>query len=155
MKLPIEENRLKTKTQFIAELATMMGGYASEQIVFKDISTGASNDLQEATSLSRRLVTKYGMSDAIGPMTFHNGEEAVFLGREITTEHRYSESVSSKIDSEVSNFLKSSFELAKKIITTRKKALDAIAKTLMEKETLEQEDFNALMKQFDLKPLAI
>lgn len=155
MKLPIEENRLKTKTQFMAELATMMGGYASEQIVFKDVSTGASNDLKEASELSRRLVTKYGMSEAIGPVTFHNGEDAVFLGREIVTEHHYSESVAAKIDAEVSVFLKSAHELAKKIITTRKKVLDAIAKALMEKETLEQEEFDRLMKEFDLKPLAI
>ncbi len=155
MKLPLEENRLKTKTQFIAEMATMMGGYASEQLIFKDISTGASNDLKEASDLSRKLVTKYGMSEVIGPMTFHNGEDAVFLGREITTEHHYSEAISAKIDSEVASFLRQANELAKKVISTRKKVLDAIAARLLEKETLEQEEFNALIKEFDLKPLAI
>ena len=155
MKLPLEENRLKTKKQFMAEMATMMGGYASESIVFKDVSTGASNDLQEATRMSRRLVTKYGMSDVIGPMTFHDGDESVFLGREITTEHKYSEAMTAKVDNEVSSFLNGAHELARKVITSRKKVLDAIAQRLMEKETIEQEEFAALIKQFDLKPLAI
>jgi cell division protease FtsH len=155
MKLPLEENRLKTKKQFIAEMATMMGGFASESIIFKDVSTGASNDLQEATNLSRRMVTRYGMSDIIGPMTFHNGDEAVFLGREITTEHKYSEAVTSKIDNEVSVFLKDAHEMAKKIIISRRKVLDAIANRLLEKETIEQEEFNSIIKKFDLKPLTI
>jgi len=155
MKLPIEENRLKTKTQFVAELATMLGGYASEQIEFKDISTGASNDLKEATNLSRRLVTKYGMSDAIGPVTIGENEEAVFLGRELSTEHHTSQEVASLVDKEVSNFMRGAHELAKKLITERKDILDAIAAALVEKETLEQEDFDALMKKFDLKPRAL
>ena len=155
MKLPIEENRLKTKKQFMAELATLIGGYASEQLIFKDVSTGASNDLKEASDLSRRLVTKYGMSDAIGPVTFHNGDNEVFLGREITTEPHYSQEVLGQIDAEVSIFIKGAHELAKKVLVSRKKVLDAIAKALIEKETLEKDDFDALIKSFDLKPLAV
>jgi cell division protease FtsH len=155
MKLPIEENRLKTKKQFIAEMATMMGGYASEEIMYKDISTGASSDLQEATRLARRLVTKYGMSDAIGPVVFADGEESVFLGRELHNERRPSEAMSAKIDAEVSAFLHNAYELAKKVIVARKKVLDAIAERLLEKETIEQEEFNEIVKKFDLKPLTI
>jgi len=155
MKLPIEENRLKTKKQFIAEMATMMGGYASEEILFKDVSTGASNDLQEASKLSRRLVTKYGMSQVIGPVVFANGEESVFLGRELHHETRPSEATSAKIDSEVSAFLHNAYEIAKKIITARRKVLDVIAARLIEKETIEQEEFNEIVKEFDLKPLPI
>lgn len=155
MKLPIEENRLKTKKQFMAEMATMMGGYASEEILFKDVSTGASNDLQEASKLSRRLVTKYGMSSVIGPVVFANGEESVFLGRELHHENRPSEAMSAKIDAEVSTFLHNAYEAAKKIITARRKVLDAIATRLLEKETIEQEEFDALMKEFDLKALPI
>ena len=155
MKLPLEENRLKTKKQFMAEMATMMGGYASEQLMFKDISTGASSDLSEASKLSRRLVTKYGMSEVIGPVVFAEGEESVFLGRELHNEQRPSEATAAKIDSEVSAFLHGAEELAKKVILSRKKVLDAIANRLLEKETIEQEEFNALMAEFDLKPLAI
>jgi len=155
MKLPIEENRLETKKQFMADLATMMGGFASEQIVFKDVTTGASSDLKEATALARKLVTKYGMSEAIGPVTFGDGGESVFLGREITNERHSSEAVLSQIDREVSLFLNNALELAKKVITTRRKVLDAIANALLEKETLEQEEFNAIIKPFGLKPLAI
>ncbi len=152
LKLPLEENRLRTKKQFLADLATMMGGYASEQIIFKDLSTGASSDLKEASSLARRLVTKYGMSEAIGPITFGDNEESVFLGREISNERKYSEAVASQIDGEVSKFLNGAHELAKKIINTRKKVLDAIANALLEKETLEHEDFNKLIKDLDVKP---
>ncbi len=155
MKLPLEENRLQTKKQFMADLATMMGGFASEQLVFKDVTTGASNDLKEATSLARKLVTKYGMSDAIGPVTFGDHDDNVFLGREIVTERHHSEAVSSQVDSEVSTFLHRAHELAKKVITSRRKALDAIAKALLEKETLEQEEFQAIIKPFNLKPLAV
>ncbi len=155
MKLPIEENRLETKKQFMADLATMMGGFASEQIVFKDVTTGASSDLKEATALARKLVTKYGMSEAIGPVTFGDGGESVFLGREITNERHSSEAVLSQIDREVSLFLNNALELAKKVVTTRRKVLDAIANALLEKETLEQEEFDAIIKPFGLKPLAI
>ncbi len=155
MKLPIEENRLETKKQFMADLATMMGGFASEQIVFKDVTTGASSDLKEATALARKLVTKYGMSEAIGPVTFGDGGESVFLGREIVNERHASESVLAQIDKEVSIFLHNAHEVAKKVITTRRKVLDAIAAALLEKETLEQEEFNEIIKPFNLKPLAI
>lgn len=155
MKLPTEENRLKTRKQFLAEMATMMGGYASEQLMYKDVSTGASNDLSEATKLARRMVTKYGMSEAIGPMVIATDEESVFLGRELHQERRYSEELSSKVDAEVSGLLRGAHELAVKTITQRKKVLDAIAKRLIEKETIEQDEFNDLMKEFDLKPLAI
>jgi cell division protease FtsH len=155
LKLPLEENRLRTKKQFLADLATMMGGYASEQIIFKDLSTGASSDLKEASSLARRLVTKYGMSEAIGPVTFGDNEESVFLGREISNERKYSEAVASQIDGEVSKFLNGAYELAKKIINTRKKVLDAIANALLEKETLEHEDFNKLIKDLDVKPFVV
>jgi len=155
MKLPLDENRLETKKQFMADLATMMGGFASEQIVFKDVTTGASNDLKEATALARRLVTKYGMSEAIGPVTFGEGGESVFLGREITNERHSSEAVLAQIDKEVSGFLHAAHETAKKVINTRRKVLDAIAAELLVKETLEQEEFNAIIKPFGLKPLAI
>lgn len=154
LKLPTEEVRLRTKTQFLNDLAVMMGGYASEQIVFKDISTGASNDLKEASRLSKALVTKYGMSD-LGPMTFGKSEEMIFLGREIAVEKDYSEEVAAKIDTEMQKFINLAYATAKKIIESRKKVLDAIAQALIKKETLEQEEFYGLLKPFNLKPVSI
>ena len=153
MKLPIEEQHLRTKIQFLNDLATMMGGFASEKLTFKDISTGAASDLREASDLARRLVTKYGMSESLGPMTFGKTEELIFLGREISTEKNYSEKVAADIDKEVSGFITRAHETAKKIIKTEKKALDAIAAALLEKENLEQEEFYNILKPFDIKPV--
>ncbi len=153
LSLPTEDRRLKTKSQFLADLAVMLGGYASEEIVFKDVSTGAANDLKEVSSLARQLVTRYGMSENLGPLTFGKTEELIFLGREITTEKNYSEKVAAKIDAEVRSFIDRAHKKAKQIITDNKKALKAVAKTLMEKEVLEQEEFYALIKPFKLKPV--
>jgi len=154
LKLPLEEIRLRTKGQFLADLAIMLGGYTAEKTVFGDISTGASNDLKEASHLSRALVTKYGMSD-LGPMTFGKSDEMIFLGREIAVEKDYSEEVAAKIDKEVHKFIALAHSTAKKIIESRRKVLDAIAETLIKKETLEHEEFYGLLKPFKLKPVAI
>ncbi len=153
MKLPTEDQHLRTRKQFLTDLAMMLGGYASEKLTFGDISTGASNDLKEATELARKLVTKYGMSEALGPQTFGKTEEMVFLGREISTERNYSEAVAAQIDVEVKNFIARAYDTAQKILKTNKDALRAIAKTLIEKETLEQEEFNKLLKPFNIKPI--
>ena len=155
MKLPLEENRLHTKTQYIADIAMMVGGYASEKIVFGDITTGASNDLKQASELARSLVTKYGMSDNLGPLTFGHSDESVFFGHAMGRDRNYSEKTAMDIDAEVNSFIARAYDAAKKIITTRKKALDAIAKALLEKETLEYEDFYAILKPFNLKPLSV
>lgn len=155
LKLPIEDTYLRTKKQFMADLAIMLGGYVSEQIVFGDLSTGASNDLQNASELARKLVTKYGMSEKLGPITFGKTEEMVFLGREITTEKNYSEEVAGQIDSEVKNFIEKAYQSAKKIISGRRKALDAISKELAKKETLEREEFENLIKTFKLRQIEV
>ncbi|MEK7635840.1 MAG: ATP-dependent zinc metalloprotease FtsH [Patescibacteria group bacterium] len=155
LKLPIEETHLRTKSQFLADLAVMLGGFISEDIVFGDVSTGASNDLQNASGLARKLVTKFGMSKKLGPITFGKIEEMIFLGREIAHEKNYSESVAKEIDDEVKGFIGKAYEAAKKIINSRRKVLEKIAKTLMEKETLEQEEFANIIKSFNLKLVAI
>lgn len=155
LKLPLEEVRLRSRAQFMADLATAMGGYASEKEVFGDISTGASNDLREASELARKLVTQYGMSDKLGPMTFGKTQELIFLGREISSEKNYSEEVAAVIDQEVNHFIQRAFATAKKIITSHRKALDAIAKALLEKETLEQEEFYDIIKPFKIKPMTV
>lgn len=155
MKLPTEEIRLRTKSQFLAELVTLMGGYAAEKEIFRDISTGASNDIQQATDLARRLVTHYGMSEKMGPMTFGKTEELVFLGREIATEKNYSEKVAAMIDEEVNNFITHAYQVAQKIVKKQKKALKAISGALIEKESLEQGEFYNLLKPFKIKPVSI
>jgi cell division protease FtsH len=153
MKLPTEDQHIKTRNQFLADLAMMLGGYASEKITFGDVSTGASNDLKEASGLARRLVTKYGMSD-LGPTTFGKSEELIFLGREITSERNYSEKVAADIDEQVHNFIAGAYATAEKILRLHKPALKKIAETLIQKETLEQDEFYGLLKPFKIKPIA-
>jgi len=155
MKLPTEDQRIRTKKQFLADIAMMLGGYASEKLVFGDTSTGASNDLREASELARKLVTKYGMSESLGPQTFGKTEELIFLGREIATEKNYSEDTAKKIDGEVERFIEHAHKTAQRILQKHKNALEKVAKTLIEKETLEQEDFYALLKPFKIKPIAV
>src|SRR3989344_100877 len=155
LKLPIEEVRLHTSSQFLADLATAMGGYVAEKEMFGDITTGASNDIKVASDLARKMVTRFGMSEKLGPMTFGESHEMVFLGKEISQGRNYSEKVAADIDKEVTGFINRAFAAAKKIINTNKKALDAIAKTLIEKEILEQEDFYNILKPFNLKPSGI
>ncbi|MDP3052785.1 MAG: ATP-dependent zinc metalloprotease FtsH [bacterium] len=155
LKLPIEERRIETKSQFLAELAVLFGGYLSESIVFGDISTGASNDLKQATDLAKKLVTRYGMSEKLGPRTFGKTEEMIFLGREITTEKDYSEELAKKIDDEVEALIERAIKAAKKILSSQRKALDAIAKTLLQKESIEREEFDRIIKSFKIQPIKV
>ncbi|MEK7542699.1 MAG: ATP-dependent zinc metalloprotease FtsH [Patescibacteria group bacterium] len=155
LKLPTEERRLKTRAQFLAELSVAFGGYVAEQIVFKDITTGSSSDIQQATDIAHDLVARYGMSEKLGPRAFGRHKDLIFLGREIASDRDYSESVGAKIDEEISGIIEKTLDVAKKIITSNKKILDAIAKTLIEKEILEQEEFAALIESFNLKQIAI
>lgn len=145
MKLPIEDRHLYSKNHFLADLAVLMGGYAAEKLVFKELTTGASDDLKKATDLARRLVTEYGMSDKLGPIAFGDKDELVFLGRELGTHKNYSESVAQLIDKEVKSFLSIAYNTAKKIISERRKKLNEIAARLIEKETIERDEFEMIM----------
>ena len=153
MKLPLEDEHLRTRSQFMADLAMMLGGYAAEEAMFGEMSTGASNDLQKVSDLARRLVTHYGMSEKLGPITFGKSTDMIMLGREFGGDKNYSETMATQIDEEVRSFIARGYATAKKIISTRKKALEAVAKALLEKEVLEQEEFNAVIAPFKLKPL--
>ncbi len=155
LKLPTEERYLKTKKQFLADLTTLFGGYTAELEIFKDVTTGASNDLKEATEIARKLVTRYGMNEKLGPRTFGKSEELIFLGREIVSEKDYSEQFAHLIDEEINNIINNTFNLAKKIIKKNKNILKFIAQKLLEKETLEQEEFYQIIKQFNLKPISV
>ena len=146
LKYPSEDKYMHSKAEFIDDLAVLLAGHATEKEVFKDITTGANNDLKHATSLARKLVTEYGMSEVLGPQTFGKKEEMVFLGREISEQKDYSEKVAAVIDQEVSKFLKEAYATAQGILKKRRIDLDKIAETLIEKETIEQEEFESLLK---------
>ena len=153
MKLPNEEQHLKTRGQFMADLAMMMGGYVAEKLIFGDISTGASSDLKEASELARRMVVRYGMSD-LGPIVFGKTEQMMFLGQEISNEKNYSERVASDIDEQIKKFLLHAQETAERVLRVHRAALKKVADTLIEKEVLEQDDFYAVLKPFKIKPVA-
>jgi cell division protease FtsH len=144
LKLPLEERRLQSKREFIDDITMSLGGYVSEQMVFGDITTGPSNDLQVATSLARAMVTRWGMSDEIGPIALENDGGQVMYGQGVN-DKEYSEKVSSIIDSEVSKIMNNSLNEAKRILSEKRKVLDLIAKKLIEVETLEQKDYNDLI----------
>jgi len=153
LKLPEEDRTLKTRNQFLADLAVAMGGYAAEKTTFGDVTTGASNDLKEATKIARKLVTKYGMSEKLGPTAFGADSDNVFLGREMVAHKNYSEEVASQIDGEVRGFIDRALETANRVIDKNQKVLKGIADTLMKKEVLEQDEFNKLVKKLKLKPV--
>ena len=147
LKLPTEDKHFHSRSEFIDELVVLLGGYSAEKIVFNELTTGASNDLQKATNLAHTLITKYGMSEKLGPRTFGRKEEMVFLGREISTEKDYSEEVAAQIDKELTKLTDTAFKTAKDIINKKRKKLDQIAKELIKNETIERKQFERLMKK--------
>jgi len=145
LKLPLEEKHLRTKSEFLDELAVFFGGYVAEKMIFNEITTGASNDLKEATELARKLIMEYGMSK-LGPITFAKEGEMIFLGREISERREYSEEIAFQIDKELISFIKDAEATAKKILIQKRNILEKIAKKLIEKETIEKEEFDKLIK---------
>jgi cell division protease FtsH len=144
IKTPAQDKYLHSKSEFLDNLAAYLAGYAAEREIFNDVTTGAANDLKEATQLARKLVTEYGMSEALGPRTFGQKEELVFLGREISEQRDYSDETALRIDKEVSRFIKEAYDRAVKIIQRKKKYLEKIVKVLLKKETIEKEEFEKL-----------
>ena len=143
LKLPLEERRLQSKKEFIDDIAMSLGGYVAEKMIFGDITTGPSSDLQVATNLARAMVTRWGMSDLIGPVTLGNEGGKLAWGE--VREEGYSETVSTKVDSEVSRIINDGIKSAEKVLTEHKKVLDAIANKLVEVETLEQEEYDKII----------
>jgi len=146
LKLPSEDKHLKSKPEFEAELSVLLAGYAAEKIIFKETTTGASNDLRVASEIARKMATQYGMSEVLGPITFGEKEEMVFLGKEISTQKNYSENIALQIDKEVKKFISQALVLARKILNKKIDILHKVAKELIKKETLEQKEFYALLK---------
>ena len=151
LKLPKEDKHLHSKSEFLADLAVMLAGHAIEKQIFKEITTGATNDLNQATGLARKLVTQYGMSEKMGPRTFGEKEELVFLGKEISEQRDYSEDTAKLIDEEVSRFIDEGYKTANELIKNNKKNVEAIVAILMDKETLEQKEFEAIFEKVQTK----
>ena len=144
---PPEDRHLYTKSFFEDMLAMIMGGHAAEVLVFGEMSTGPSNDIQQATETSRRMVTQYGMSPKLGPRAFGRREELVFLGRDIAEQRNYSERVAEEIDNEVSHLLDDAHRRAMDILLRHQDLLDKLAERLIEMETLDAEEFTLLIDQ--------
>ena len=142
--LPLEERKLQTKREFLDDIAKALGGYAAEKMIFGDITTGPSNDLQVATTLARNMVTRWGMSDKIGPVALEDPSGKIIYGRGMG-EKEYSEQVSAMIDSEVSLIMNEGLVRANEVLTAHRKALDLISEELIRVETIEHAEFDVLL----------
>ena len=139
--LPKEDRRLVTRAKFLDDIAVMLAGRVAEEVSFGEMTTGAGNDLSRATKLARKMVTEFGMSDVLGPQTFGDKEEMIFLGREISEQRNYSDDVAAKIDKEVASIIADGYKKAKEIISKNKAILDKISASLLKNETISSEDF--------------
>ncbi len=145
LKLPTEDKHMHPKSEFVADLAVMLAGHATEREIFGEVTTGAQNDLKRATRLARQLVTEFGMSDKLGPRTFGLKEDLIFLGREITEQRDYSEKVAQEIDEEVNKFVSQAYKTAQSLIRKHQAKLHEVAEVLIVKEVIEREEFERLM----------
>ena len=153
LKLPLEERRLQSRREFIDDIAMSLGGYVAEKMIFGDITTGPSSDLQVATNMARAMVTRWGMSEAIGPVTLGSDGGKILFGE--IREEPYSEAVSAKIDAEISKIINDGLKSAEKVLAENRKALDAIAKKLIEVETLEQDEYDKIITANGIMPKKI
>ncbi len=147
MALPEEDRTLISRNKIRADMAGLLGGRVAEALVFNDITSGASNDLERVTQLARSMITRLGMSETLGPMVYGQKEELVFLGREISEQRDYSESVAEKIDMEVHDLIQEAYKRAESILTEYRTQLNAIAQQLIEVETLERKQFEELFAE--------
>jgi cell division protease FtsH len=150
MALPMEDRYLQSKTEFEDKIAGLLGGNAAERLIFGDTTTGASNDIEKATDLARRMVTEWGMSDKMGPLSFGKRDEMIFLGREIGEQRNYSDDVAKMIDDEVRALIEHGYVRATQVLTENKTRLLALADKLIAEETVESEEFEKLFA--DLPP---
>ena len=147
--LPKEDRNYMTKSQLLDQVTMLLGGRVSEAVVLHEISTGASNDLERATGIVRKMITELGMSEELGPLTFGHKEEQVFLGRDISRDRSYSDAVAYAIDKEARRIIDDCYQKAQNLIRQNIDKLHAIAEALMDKETLDVKDFAAVMAKFD------
>ncbi|MCD8563429.1 MAG: ATP-dependent zinc metalloprotease FtsH [Candidatus Pacebacteria bacterium] len=151
LKLPLEEKKLQTKKEFLDDIAMSLGGYVAEKMIFDDVTTGPSNDLQVSTRLARSMVTRWGMSDTIGPIALEGDEGRALFGSGVYG-NEHSDKVQADIDAEVSRIIKDALALAEQTLVTHKDALDAVAQGLLDQETLEQDDYDTIIRKFGIIP---
>jgi cell division protease FtsH len=147
MALPEEDRTLVSRNKLKADMAFMLGGRAAEELIFDDITSGASNDLERVTKVARNMVTRMGMSEALGPLVYGQKEELIFLGREISEQRDYSESIAERIDSEVRVLVQQAHERARTLLTQYRAQLDAVAQRLIEVETIDRTEFEQLFTE--------
>jgi cell division protease FtsH len=152
MALPTEDRYLQSKTEFEDKIAGLLGGNVSERLVFGDTTTGASNDIEKATDLARRMVTEFGMSDKLGPLSFGKRDELVFLGREIGEQRNFSEDIAKLIDEEVRAIIERAYARATEVLTTHRDRLDRLADKLIAEETVDAEQFETIFEGLPPKP---
>ncbi|MEZ4638092.1 MAG: hypothetical protein R2856_24555 [Caldilineaceae bacterium] len=143
--LPEEDRTLRSRAEFEDQLAGRLGGRVAEEVVFGEITTGAADDLEKATRLAKAMVTRYGMSDVLGPMQLSQGDVNPFLGMELGERRHYSEAIAKAIDREVRRIIETAYSRAREIITTHQDKLGLLAETLLEKEVLERKEFEELI----------
>jgi cell division protease FtsH len=148
--LPEEDRYVKQRSKMEQDLAYALGGRAAEEIIFEEISTGAANDLEKVTKMARSMVTRYGMSDELGPLVYGKKEELVFLGKDIGEQRDYSEAMAEKIDNEIRRIILTAYDKAKEILQQHREELDRVVEYLLEQETLYGDEFVAA---FDGRPL--
>ncbi|HDK26495.1 MAG TPA: ATP-dependent metallopeptidase FtsH/Yme1/Tma family protein [Candidatus Atribacteria bacterium] len=153
LQLPTQDRYLISKVELMDRLAVLLGGRVAEDIVFKDITTGAQNDLERATKIARQMVTEFGMSEALGPITLGRKEHQIFLGRDISEQRDYSEEIANKIDKEVRKIIETAYTRAKDILTKNKGKLKKVARNLMERETLDGKELDDLLNGIKLSNL--
>jgi len=147
MALPEEDRTLVARNKLKAEMAFMLGGRAAEELVFNDITSGASNDLERVTKVARSMVTRLGMSEGLGPMVYGQKEELIFLGREISEQRDYSESIAERIDAEVRTLVQQAYERAQAVLAQYRAQLDAVAQKLIEVETIDRAEFERVFAE--------
>ncbi len=145
LSLPTEDRYITTRSQLRHRLATLMGGRTAEELIFSEPTTGAQNDIEVASGIARSMVTEWGMSDALGPQQLGQHAGEVFLGRDLGHQPNYSDEVAARVDAEIRVLIKNAHDEARAILTAHRTTLDALAKALMEKETLEGEDLAAIL----------
>ncbi|MDQ6794509.1 MAG: ATP-dependent zinc metalloprotease FtsH [Chloroflexota bacterium] len=151
MALPMEDRYLQSKTEFEDKIAGLLGGNAAERLVFGDTTTGASNDIEKATDLARRMVTEFGMSDKLGPLSFGKRDEMIFLGRSMGEQRDYSDEVARTIDEEVRAIIDKAYDRATEVLTTHRDKLITLAEKLVAEETVDAEGFEALFSDLPAK----
>ncbi|MDX9778833.1 MAG: ATP-dependent zinc metalloprotease FtsH [Patescibacteria group bacterium] len=145
LKVPLEDRHFQSKSDFIDEIAVLLAGHLIEKKIFGEVTTGATSDLRRATAVARSLITDYGMSDVLGPRTFGQKEELIFLGREIHEQRDYSEHIAEKIDLEINAFIKQAAHKAEEVLNNQAQKLEKVVQALLEKETLEKEEFELIV----------